>query len=288
MIAQQRFIPKQFLEHLGRRDIGKVLLGDSVAMNMSVLFSDLRKFTPLVESNPPKTVIQLLNSYYEAVGKPIDEHEGFIGSYSGDEIMALFAVPPVNAVRAGIKMSEALWEFNAQSGKLNRPELRMGIGLNSGPLVLGTMGGGERIQCAVLGDTVNLASRIEQLTKSYQSQFLIGEKTYDSIKDNPEFSLRMVDYVAVKGKDHAVKIYEVLNAEEDQIRRQKEESKSLLENGMNAYFGRDFASALQHFEEGSKMYPNDQVFEIFKERSRDYLTNPPDSNWQGFTKLHNK
>ena len=97
--AQQRFVPIQFLRHLGHNDIAKVSLGESVSMNMSVLFSDIRRFTPLVESLSPPEVIELLNKYYSRLGVPITEYGGFIDSFAGDQIMALFAVPPIQAIR---------------------------------------------------------------------------------------------------------------------------------------------------------------------------------------------
>ena len=286
--AQQRFIPRQFLEHLGHHDIGKVTLGESVAANMSVLFSDIRDFTPLVESLPPEAVITLLNSYYSTLGEPITQYGGFIDSFAGDQIMALFSNTPKNAVRAGIKMSEALQRFNEHSRKSGMPEMHMGIGLNSGPLVLGTMGGRDRIQCTVLGDTVNLASRIEQLTKYYDCQFLIGEETFEQIKSEDEFSLRLVDFVAVKGKDQAVKIYEVLNALGDERRRLREASKSILAEGMDAYYARDFSKAMKVFNTGLELDPSDRVFSLYKERSEEYMRSKPGENWKGFEQMKHK
>ncbi len=286
--AQQRFIPKQFLEHLGHHDIGKVTLGESVATNMSVLFSDIRDFTPLVESLPPEDVIKLLNSYYSALGEAITQHGGFIDSFAGDQIMALFSDSPKNSVIAGIEMSEAIRKFNKQSKESGMPQLRMGIGVNSGPLVLGTMGGRDRIQCTVLGDTVNLASRIEQLTKYYDCQFLIGEKTFKEIQSEKEFSLRIVDYVAVKGKDQAIKIYEVLNAETDERRALKEKTKPMLTAGLDAYFGMEFSKALEYFSQGNELDPTDKIFELYMTRSLEYIQNNPGENWTGFEQMKHK
>jgi predicted ATPase/class 3 adenylate cyclase len=286
--AQQRFIPKQFLEHLGHHDISKVTLGESVATNMSVLFSDIRDFTPLVESLPPENVIQMLNSYYSTLGEPITQYGGFIDSFAGDQIMALFSDSPKNAVIAGIKMSEAVHRFNRESKESGMPLMRMGIGLNSGPLVLGTMGGRDRIQCTVLGDTVNLASRIEQLTKYYDSQFLIGEKTFKHVHSEQEFSLRMVDYVAVKGKDQAIKLYEVLNAESDERRLLKEKTKPILTAGLDAYYAKEFSNALKYFSEGAKSDPSDRIFELYKARSLEYIENHPGETWKGFEQMKHK
>lgn len=286
--AQKRFVPVQFLKHLGHEDIAKVELGESVSINMSVMFSDIREFTPLVEALSPQEVIKLLNSYYSRVGVPISEYGGFIDSYAGDQIMALFAVPPVQAVRAGIKMSNELQSFNAEVHTNGWPQLNMGIGLNSGPLVLGTMGGKSRMQCTVLGDTVNLSSRIEQLTKTYGSQFLIGENTLNQLGDDHGFSLRMVDYVAVKGKDIAVKLYEVLDAETEQRRIKKEASADLLQKAMDHYYNRAFEEAAVIFQKAAALDPDDRIFQIYISRCENYINNPPALDWKGFEKLSSK
>lgn len=286
--AQQRFVPIQFLKHLGHKDIAKVELGESVSMEMSVLFSDIRNFTPLVERLSPQAVIELLNRVYSRLGKPIAESGGFIDSYAGDGIMALFAVPAQQAVEAGVNMSKALWQFNKLPDRNIESEIRVGIGVNSGPLVLGTMGANDRMQCSVLGDTVNLASRIEQLTRVYDAQFLISERTYAALQNPEAFSVRMVDCVAVKGKEAAVNLYEVLDAENDERRRAKEATKKTLADGLKAYFNRQFTEAYQLFNAGLQQDPKDAVFSVFVFRAKRYMEAPPPEEWQGYEKLYNK
>ena len=286
--AQQRFVPSQFLKNLGHNDIAKVELGESVSMEMSVLFSDIREFTSMVELLSPHDVIELLNEYYSALGIPITASGGFIDSYAGDEIMALFPVPAQQSVEAGVKMCDALRHFNLQLSARGRPALKMGLGMNTGPMVLGTMGGQDRMQCSVLGDTVNLASRIEQLTRVYNAQFLIGENTYSSLLNPGAFSIRMVDYVAVKGKAAAIRLYEVLDALDDDERKAKEATKEQLTAGMNAYFNRDFASAYTIFNDALKYNANDPVPSIFIARCKRYMEQALPDDWQGFEKLVRK
>jgi predicted ATPase/class 3 adenylate cyclase/tRNA A-37 threonylcarbamoyl transferase component Bud32 len=286
--AQQRFVPSQFLKNLGHNDIAKVELGESVSMEMSVLFSDICEFTSLVELLSPHDVIQLLNEYYSSLGIPITDSGGFIDSYAGDEIMALFPVPAQQSVGAGIKMTDALRNFNRNLISRGRPALKMGLGMNTGPLVLGTMGGLDRMQCSVLGDTVNLASRIEQLTRVYDSQFLIGENTYLSLLNPGAFSIRMVDYVAVKGKDVAVRLYEVLDAEDEDRRVAKETTRQELIAGMDAYFLRNFSSAYKIFTDASNRDPKDPVLSLFASRCERYMEKAPPEEWQGYEKLVHK
>lgn len=286
--AQQRFVPDQFLKNLGHNDIARVGLGESVAMEMSVLFSDIREFTAMAELLSPHDVIELLNEYYSVLGEPIAKLGGFIDSYAGDEIMALFPVPAQQSVEAGIMMCAALRKFNDELASRGRPALRMGLGMNTGPMVLGTMGAQDRMQCTVLGDSVNLASRIEQLTRTYEAQFLIGENTYTSLENPGNFSIRMVDYVAVKGKDTAIRLYEVLDAEEDSRRRAKEATREELATGMDAYFNRDFSSALTIFNSLIKSDSKDTVPSIFAQRCEQYMKGTLPEGWKGYEKLVSK
>ena len=286
--AQQRFVPIQFLKHLGHNDIARVELGESVSMEMSVLFSDIRNFTPLVERLSPQAVIELLNRYYSEIATPIAASGGFIDSYAGDGIMALFAVPAQRAVEAGVGMSKALSKFNRKLIRKGQPPIGTGIGINTGPLVLGTMGANNRMQCSVLGDTVNLAARIEQLTRVYEASFLISERTLAVLDDPHAFSIRMVDCVAVKGKGEAVRLYEVLDAEGDARRIVKEATKDMLREAMDAYFALDFSRAHEMCTKAMEKDPIDPVLSMFASRSKQFLQTPPPDDWKGFEKLKHK
>ncbi len=286
--AQQRFVPRQFLKRLGHNDISRVKLGESVLMEMSVIFTDIRSFTSLVEGLSPKEVIELLNQYYSYLEKPISACGGFIDSYAGDGVMALFAVPASNAVKAGVEMSKALDQFNHMRAANGHSIITTGSGINTGPLVLGTMGASDRMQCSVLGDTVNLASRIEQLTRTYSATLLIGEHTYRSLEDPNTFSVRLVDRVAVKGKAKAVELYEVLDAEKEDRRHAKEASRPILAAGMEAYYSRHFKKALGLFKEAMSRDSHDPVFPLFAARCTRYLETPPPGDWQGYEQLHQK
>ncbi|MEZ4410968.1 MAG: adenylate/guanylate cyclase domain-containing protein, partial [Polyangiales bacterium] len=256
--AQSRFVPHQFLEGLDRRNIAEVALGDAVSKTLSVLFSDLRDFTPLVESTDAGAVIRLLNDFFAAMEPCITDVGGFIDSFNGDEIMALFDVAPERAVRAGVAMHAALARFNAASGLA----LRMGVGVNTGPVVLGTVGGRDRIKCGVVGDAVNVASRLEGLTKRYGAAFIIGEATRDALPAGA-FSLRPIDKVAVKGKRRAHLIYEVLDAASATDRAERERTRERFEAALARFFARDFAAALRGFERCAAEAPGDRVAAIF-------------------------
>ncbi|MEN8145913.1 MAG: adenylate/guanylate cyclase domain-containing protein, partial [Gemmatimonadota bacterium] len=286
--AQQRFVPSQFLESLGHHDIAQVGLGEHVAREMTVMFADLRGFTSLAERLGPRAVIGLLNRYFSRLSKPVTEAGGFIDSYNGDEIMALFGLSADLAVEAGVRMWRALEEFNRESVAGGGLTLTMGVGVNTGPLVLGTVGAQDRLQCGVVGDSVNVASRIEQLTKLYNARFLIGEGTYKRLATPGKFSLRMVDRVAVKGKEQGIRLYEVLDAETSERRAAKEATRDLLTRAMERYFARDFAAAHGIFTEILALDPEDAVLSIFAERSKRYSEYAPPPDWQGFEALKHK
>lgn len=279
--AQRRFVPSQFLEKLGHQDISQVGLGQYVAREMSVMFSDIRAFTPLTERLGPRAVIELLNRYFSRLGEQITAFGGFIDSYNGDEIMALFDLPADRVVTAGIRMWRALEDFNRESVLSGGPELKMGLGVNTGPLVLGTVGGHDRLKCGVVGDTVNAASRIEQLTKYYGAPFLIGEHTYKSLQKPDEFCIRRVDRVALKGKQHATTLYEVLDAETPERRIAKQATLALLNRAQEHFLDRDFLTAARLFTEAQAIDPDDVLLSIFAERAQQYVEQAPPDDWQG-------
>jgi hypothetical protein len=185
-------------------------------------------------------------------------------------------------------MSRAIEELNRRYVASGQPELRMGMGASTGAVVLGTVGGPDRIQCSVVGDTVNLASRIEQLTKVYGGRYLISGHTFRGLTEPHEFAIRRIDRVAVKGKNTAVDIYEVLDAEAPERRAAKLATRQLLESAMERYFFREFEVALALFKQVSAEDAEDAVPVLLAERCSRYLLIPPPEDWQGFEQLASK
>ena len=165
-------------------------------------------------------------------------------------------------------MAHALREFNREPVARGWPALEMGIGVNSGPLVLGTVGSADRLKCGVVGDTVNTASRIEQLTKRYGTRFLVGEQTQRLLQDTGRFTLRAVDRVAAKGKAQAMTLYEVLDAEEPGRRASKEATRALLDEARATYAERRFTESGRVLSEARRIDPNDAVLAILADRCR--------------------
>ncbi|MCS5693625.1 AAA family ATPase [Cyanobium sp. FGCU-6] len=266
--AQKRFVPSQFLNSLEHTDIASLELGENVTKSMSVIFADLRSFAPLAESLGASATIALLNNFFGCMDKPISSCGGFIDSYSGDQIMALFDVSTDCAVKAGLEMFHALGELNDELRCSSRPTLRMGIGLNTGPLVLGTVGGGQRIQCSVIGDTVNTASRLEELTKVYGARFLMSEESHTRLISPELVQVRRVDQAIVRGRNQRVNVYEVLDADPPHRRDKKLATHDILQAGIDAFLAGEIQESQMLFDQVRDTDPEDRVPLVFLERFR--------------------
>ncbi|HVK37171.1 MAG TPA: adenylate/guanylate cyclase domain-containing protein [Candidatus Kapabacteria bacterium] len=203
-----RFVPQEILGLLGRAEIKDVALGDVVQRELTVLFSDIRSFTTISERLGPRETFEFLNAYLGLIGPLIRQHGGFIDKYVGDAIMAVFPTSPGSAVDAGLAMLETLRHYNATAAQ----PVRIGIGIHTGQAMLGTIGERERMDGTVIADAVNLASRLESLTKEYDAKLLV---THDVVRrlDPARYQWQRVDSVVVRGKSEATEIFGVGLAE---------------------------------------------------------------------------
>ena len=264
--AQRRFVPEHFLNTLDHPDITGVQAGEYERREMSVLFADLRGFTGLAESLAPQGVIELLNRYFRYMEAPILEGDGFINEFTGDEIMGLFGAHPEGAIRAGIGMFRALETFNERSRAQGGPELAAGIGINSGPLVMGTVGTGRRIQCAVVGDTVNTGSRVEQLNKTYGTRLLVSEGTVRRLGHGHGFNLRRIDRIQVRGRQEAMDLFEVLDAETAYNRERRGLTRDTFEQAVKDWLDGRIRRASAGFESVVADDPHDAVARAYLEK----------------------
>ena len=262
--AYGRFVPHQFLHFLGYESILDVKLGDQVQKEMSVLFSDIRDFTTLSETMNPEENFQFINAYLSRMEPAITENYGFIDKYIGDAIMALFDGCADHAVKAGIAMLEQLNEYNTTRITPDRPLLQIGIGINTGSLMLGTVGGQNRMDSTVISDAVNLASRIENLTKEYGVSMLITHNTFIQLEE--VYDLRLIDRVKVKGKSRMVTVYEVFAADAPELRQKKLETKTIFEQGLVFYHLNRFIEATKLFSACLQHNPVDNVAQIYMQR----------------------
>lgn len=264
--AAQRFVPNEFLSLLGHKSIVEVQLGDQVQQEMSVLFSDIRDFTTLSESMTPQENFKFINAYLSRMEPAILENQGFIDKYIGDGIMALFSGKADDAVKAGIEMLQHLADYNQYRINCNHVPIKIGIGINTGSLMLGTVGGQSRMDSTVISDAVNLASRLEGLTKDYNVSLLISQKTLASLHYPNEFSIRFIEKVNVKGKAKAVAVFEVFDADDPNVKAGKLITKAVFEEGVLLYYQQAYQEAAQQFKTVLSLNPRDTVAQIYMER----------------------
>ena len=274
--AYERFVPNQFLQFLEKSSIIDVELGDQVQLEMSVLFSDIRDFTTLSESMTPEDNFQFINAYLSRMESAIVENNGFIDKYIGDAIMALFSGNADNAVNASIAMLHQLQVYNQERVNSGDAPIKIGIGINTGNLMLGTVGGQNRMDTTVISDAVNLASRVESLTKNYGVSLLITQETYSRLENPSQYAIRTLDTVKVKGKSEAVTVYEVFDCDPPEIKQAKLATLELFAEALEIYSEGKLAKAGRLFSECWHQNQGDRVAKIYWERCQSALVSTED------------
>ena len=233
--SMRRFVPFEFLNFLDKKSITEISLGDQVNQEMTVFFSDIRSFTKLSESMTPRETFNFINSYLKRMGPLIRENKGFIDKYIGDSIMAIFPTDPDYALLAGISIRKELVLYNSQRLSYGYPPIHIGIGIHTGNLMLGTIGESQRMDTTVIADSVNLASRIEGLTKFYGVTTIITEITKSKLKNPEQFNMRFIGLVQVVGKEESVPIYEVYDGDDEKTFEFKHRTTPKFEEAMQYY-----------------------------------------------------
>ncbi|MCK5524161.1 MAG: response regulator [Thiomargarita sp.] len=264
-----QFVPGQFLKLLHLKDNDDIELGACVEKTMSIMFADIRGFTKISEDMTPQENFNFINSYLSKMEPIINEHHGFIDKYIGDEIMALFSHNADDAVQAGIVMLKQIIKHNQQSA--DSPAISIGIGIHTGPLMLGTVGGKNRMDGTVISDAVNLSSRVEELTKNYNTPMLITEETCQQLTNVSQYKIRLIDHVTVKGKTQEVTIYEVFDADDSSSIEMKSKTSPDFEEGVKYFHQEQFDNARILFEKVCKINKNDKAAQVYYENCQHIL-----------------
>ncbi len=252
---------------------------------ITVFFSDIREFTSISESLSPEELVNLLNEYLTEMTKIILENNGTVDKFIGDAIMAFWNAPLIEkdhaklACRSAIAQVKKLKKLQKKWRSQEKKSFDIGCGIHTGEAIIGNMGSEDRFDYTAMGDTINLGSRIEGLTKLYGVSIIISESTYDMIKDY--FDCRLLDVVSVKGKKIPVKIYELIVEYDKKFCYQYEKALSL-------YFESKFKEAIKEFEKALDMRRGDKSCKLFIERCKNYLKNPPGKNWDGSFEMKTK
>ncbi len=281
-------VAKYLLDHL--ESYQEMLAG--ARQPVTVLFSDVRGFTTMTEvaasEGKSQQHIAKLNEYLTEMVACVFRHDGALDKFIGDAVMAVWGNTPYNfgpkedavrAVRAAREMLVELKKLNAKWTAEGREEWRIGIGLNHGDAIVGDMGSRQRTEYAVIGDAVNLASRLESLTKEYHLDLLLGESVADLVRD--VFYLRTVDLVVVKGKTRAVEAFTVVGERSEALPSGMQKFLEAYEEGIRAFRRREFERAAELLGEALKFQPGDWQAEEYLANCREFIRNPPDEEWTG-------
>ena len=286
--AYQRFVPREFLNLLAKESILDVILGDQTAQQMTVLFSDIRGWTSLSEEMTAQESFNFINAFLNRVSPVINAHRGFIDNFQGDGMMALFPETADDAVQAAIAMHAAVAKYNKDRKKKGFQPIGIGVGLHIGDLMLGIIGHKERMQGTVVADAVNLASRLEGLTRIYGSSISISEPTLSQLKNPDKYKHRFVDKVQVKGKKDPVSVHEVFDSDPQPVVKLKEQTKTDFEQGLCLYYDRKFSEASVKFNQVLEKNPEDRAARIYLKRSANYMVNGVPDDWTGVEVLSHK
>lgn len=257
---------------------------------MSVFFSDVRGFTTISEKLAPEELSRVLNLYLTPMTEIVFKNKGTLDKYIGDAVMAFFGAPifdpkhAAQACRCALESLEKLKVIQKEFAQQNLPHIDIGIGINTGEMSVGNMGSNIVQNYTVMGDAVNLASRLEGITKEYGVRIVISETTFNDIND--QFIAREIDKVKVKGKNLPVAIFELI-CEKNKLPGNLDYLKS-FEQGYQLYMKKDFKMAKTAFEEVLKLNPEDKVAKLYLHRCDDFIANPPDENWDGVYTMKTK
>ena len=276
-----QYVPPEVVDEMAKDPEKASMEGES--REMTVLFTDVRGFTTISEGLEPKALSQLMNDFLTPLTEVIYRHRGTIDKYMGDCIMAFWGAPLTdpnharNGILAGLEMQRTLKAMQPEFKAKNWPEIRIGVGLNTGRMSVGNMGSRVRLAYTVMGDAVNLASRLEGLTKEYGADIIVGEDTQQAL---PDIVFREIDRVRVKGKDVAVTIYEPLGVEGEVTKAVLDET-HLFHNALELYRKQEWDMAEQTLLELKKIAPDTRLYDTFLERITFLRANLPEPGWDG-------
>ena len=291
----QKYVPNDLIEKFFASP-ESMLVGDN--RDLAILFSDIRSFTTISEGLAPDELVKSLNRYFSGQVDIIMNRNGIVDKYIGDAIMAFWGAPvkhdddPLQAVLSGLDMLDAVNVFNARQREIGKTEFHIGIGINYGTVTVGNIGSERKMDYTVIGDMVNLASRMEGLTKPYHAELLISETLYAELEkisaleagSEPRILTRLLDTVAVKGKTKGVKIYTVKRNPGEKESR----AWDLHNQAMELYYKRDFTQAISRFQETLALLPDDYNAASLMERCRAYQIDPPPEGWDGVEVMKTK
>jgi len=284
--AFSRFFPPEYLQFLDKQSVTEIKLGEHVSKDMTVMFSDIRGFTSMAEEMDPQEVFDFINAYLRRISPEVRTHHGFVVKFIGDGVMAVFPEAVEDAIDAAIAQLQEIQHFNQarrQNGTAQPPkrDIEIGIGLHAGHVMAGMIGENNRMQADAVSDTVNLAARLEGLSKVYGATLIISEAVRVRLVSPDRYRLRSLGRVVVRGRSRAIEIHEVLDAESASRRHLKQKTLPHYEAGIRAYYDRNLAAAQVHFDSVCDQDPSDRTAQLYRERIRALRTQGMPPEWDG-------
>lgn len=286
--AYKRFVPYDLLELLDKKQITDIHLGDQVLKEMTVMFVDVRGYTSLAENLKPHENIALINSIFSTLQPAIEDNRGIINKYLGDGLMALFPHGADDAVKASISMLKNLAVLSKQREAQGLAPIRVGIGLDGGELMLGTVGLEKRMEQTVVADAVNVASRIEGATKMYNATLLVSGYVYNQLREPKQYAARFLDEVRVQGRVQPTSIYQLFDGEGEMAIARYEKTKDLFDEGVRVFRQANFEQSKNAFSKVLMANKEDMAAKIYLDRASELLKSGVTATWSPVRNLYSK
>lgn len=291
----EKFVPKQFVSHITNGGLEPLRVGNYKKEFITILFSDIRNFTTLSETMQPDEVIRFLNRYFKNMSDSIQKNHGFVDKFIGDAIMALFdrtngsnAERIYDAIQGAIGMQEALKSYNTLRVNEGYDPIVTGIGIHSGPVIVGTVGWEDRVETTVIGNNVNLASRIEGLTKVYGAEILISAWAFRELDDPNLFKHRELDWVRVKGIKEPIGVYEILETESPEIQKLKLKTGKAIYEALFQRQKKNWDAAIKVLESALPLFPEDKALHFHIQSCQELKNAQLPDDWDGAVNLQFK
>lgn len=286
--ASQKFVPSEFIKSLGKAKITEVVLGDLAEKEVTVVFTDIRDFTSISENLNPKDNFLFVNGFNNRMGPIIRKNGGFIMQYLGDGFMALFPEGSEGALNASVEMHLMLQEYNEERALKNRMPVKIGIGMQNGKLIMGITGDSDRLDAAIISDTVNTASRIEGLSKHYGTSILLTDSCKANLTNPEKYNFRHLGTAIVKGKQKSINLYECIDGDPPKLLAHKLETSATFQKGLDLYLNKEFAMAAVTFQRIFKMNKQDATAKLFLNKSAQLITQELGEDWKGIEAMSTK
>jgi len=286
--AFQKFVPQQFIDHITKAGSGHIELGYADEQDVAILFCDIRGFTGLSEKMRPQELMGFLNSYFLRMNKPIHENGGFIDKFIGDAMMALFDHPggtpqdkAIDAINAAMELRKTLDFYNIRRKRKGFVPINVGVGIHYGPVVMGTVGSDDRMDTTVIGDSVNIACRLEALAPKYGADIIVSAQVLEGMGDKFPVKTRLLDWVRVKGRKAPIQIYEVLSHLPHEQQEERFSVQSKIAAGLACRIDKEWDLAIAHFEAALAIFPQDSLAKHHIDVCRIYQNMLLPDDWDG-------